>query len=207
MPAPRGGQELVCPEADPYAPIGSGAVSWAASGGNPGGYIVGSEIPFSWWFFAAPATFLGDRTGAFGHSLSWDLVVVQSGTTPDDTEPDVVLIGGGLTLLANGGGIPSTAWTSYSVNLDATSSWTKGSLSGPTASDIEITTALGNLTALYIRGEFYLGPDQEGLDNVALGGPNAVPEPGTLSLTVLPGLAAGVCFWWKRRQHTLTRCA
>jgi hypothetical protein len=62
-------------------------------------------------------------------------------------------------------------WTSYSVPLSA-SGWKRDSLTGAAATADDFTKVLGDLTALWIRGEFNTGPDTGFLDNVRWGASN-----------------------------------
>jgi hypothetical protein len=58
-------------------------------------------------------------------------------------------------------------WTSYVIHLDLTDDW-RLSLGGPRATAADILTVVGDLTDVFIRGEFVTGPDTDGLDNVVL---------------------------------------
>ena len=51
------------------------------TGGNPGGYISGSnDLDAGLWVFVAPAKFLGDKRGAYNRALSFNLLLNISGT-------------------------------------------------------------------------------------------------------------------------------
>lgn len=45
------------------------SVGWISSGGNPGGYINASDLGGNWFWFSAPAKFLGNKSAAFGTSF------------------------------------------------------------------------------------------------------------------------------------------
>jgi hypothetical protein len=97
---------------------------------------------------------------------------------------DVLLAGGGLTLVLDTEVNPSfDAWTHYSADLTS-GSWRLDSLSGAIATDEQIKMALGSLSALRIRAEYQTGSDTDSLDNVVLA---TVPEPGSVAL-LLAGL-------------------
>jgi hypothetical protein len=84
---------------------------------------------------------------------------------------DIILVGGGLTIMADVGSNPpvsSSTWTSYAIGLDETSGWHIGNLQGSAPSLEEFLTVLGDLQAIYIRGEYYSGTDTAKLDNVKL---------------------------------------
>ena len=45
------------------------SVTWHANGGNPGGYISSTDPSGNWFWFTAPAKFLGNQAAAYGYSL------------------------------------------------------------------------------------------------------------------------------------------
>lgn len=153
-----------------------------AAGGNPGGFlrlvdsVVGDVI-----YWNAPGKFLGNKSSAYGFNLTFDLR--QSSTDSQFDDDDVVLIGGALTLVYDTSPNPATAWTSYLVPLLASAGWKVGSLSGAAATEAQMQTVLGGLTAMRIRAEYRSGADTDDIDNIVLNGATAVPEPSTLFLT------------------------
>ncbi len=153
--------------------------SYIAAGGNPGGYIHGTDLTIGGvWYWQAPAKFLGDNSKSYGQSLSFELRMRGSGSL--FTDSDVVLAGGGLTLVYDFAAVPvSAAWTHYSVDLSETAGWKVSTLSGAAATKAQIQTVLGATTALRLRGEFITGTDNGDLDNVIL---SAVPEPETYAM-------------------------
>jgi hypothetical protein len=160
--------------------------AWASSGGNPGGRIGAVDIGTgATWYYVAPSAFLGNVSAAFGGSLSFDLQ--QSSVTSPFDDSDVVLVGGGLTLVYDFTYAPSTSWTSFSVALDPAAGWRQNSTVGPAASSADLGIVLGDLSALYIRGEYRLGSDSSQIDNVFLTAA-PVPEPASAAL-LLAGLA------------------
>src|SRR5262249_7306754 len=121
-------------------------------------------------YWMAPAKFLGNQSAAYGGSLSFDLT--QTPINNPFSQEDVILVGGGMTLVDNTPNIPGSTWTSYHVSLLETG-WKLNNHAGPAATQAQMMTVLSSLTALYIRGEYQLGPDTEGLDNVVLTGGGA----------------------------------
>lgn len=142
------------------------------AGGNPGGYISFADPTANTWYWFAPLKFLGNKLGAYGGTLSFDLVVTGTGVPYD--EEDVILVGGGITLIFTLPARPGTSFTTYHVGLSETG-WRRNTRSGPPATQSDMATALASLTALYIRGEYLLSSDDVGqLDNVVLEGFGAV---------------------------------
>jgi hypothetical protein len=171
---------------------------WLATGGNPGGYFRATDQGSGqYWYFKAPAPYLGDQSAFYGGELRYQLQKF-AGAYNAAFPPWVVLAGGGLTLIydASAQGAPANAWTSYAVPLNANSPgwylatnncWTgtgdSCGFNGATpASLADFQTVLANLDTLLIRGEYTIGGDSAGLDNVAL---------STL-VTGTPGLVS----WW-----------
>lgn len=169
------------------------------SGGNPGGMIQDTDAQSGVaWFFDAPVAFLGDQSRHFDHSLSYDIRHTGSGSLFDAT--DIRLVGGGITLLQNFATLPNPGdWTTFSTFLNGSSGWQVSG--GGAATNADLQTALANVTALQIRGEYLsgaIGGDTGRLDNVILGANTAaVPEPGTFAVA---GLMGGLLLWRKRRR-------
>ena len=139
-----------------------------STGGNPDGYISAADRgEGGFWYWDAPAKFLGNKASAYGETLRFDLR--QSTTELQFDADDVVLIGGGITLTFDTPDNPGTDWTSYSISLTETAGWLNAATGfSPTAPEMQ--AVLADLTALQIRGEFSEGMDIGGLDNVVLEG-------------------------------------
>jgi len=155
---------------------GESAVGYAvypdhdAGGGNPGGAIYATDdsrgIDWNW---QAPPRFLGNRLGVYGGSIEFD----RKRATLDDqfngVRPDVILAGGGMTLVIDPCPSPGLTWTHCSVPLNADAGWRVNRLVvGADATAAEIRTVLKDLTVLRIQGEFQYGWDRGWLDNVRI---------------------------------------
>lgn len=171
--------------------------SFIAAGGNPGGYIHGTDVTIGGvWYWLAPAKFLGNNSTSYGQTLSFDLRMRGSGPLFDAA--DLVLAGGGVTLVYDFATFPGTpAWTHYSVNLAETAGWRVSTLGGALATKAQVQTVLGATTELRIRGEFITGSDNGDLDNVIL---TAVPEPESYAM-LLAGL--GILGAVAKRRRTV----
>ena len=169
-----------------------GSPSWAATGGNPGGFIYAVDPDTGAFGFAAPAKFLGDVSAAYGTPLSFDIAAYD---TPDAATGWVGLEGGGHTLIWHFPA-PSTIypdWHSRSVNMTETGGWEHLD-SGLPPTHAEMVELLDDLDGMVITAEFIEGlpNDISGLDNVIL-----APEPTALAALA----AASVALIARRRRR------
>lgn len=159
-----------------------------AAGGNPGGHIsvldaaAGPTI-----YFQAPSAYLGDFSAAFAGALSFDLQTSAGSLFSND---DVLLTGGGVTLALDIANPSQGSWSSYSVALDDSANWRVGSINGVAATNTQIQTVLGSVSALLIRAEYIVGADTGRLDNVEIVGEVPAPAGAVLMLSGL-AVAAG----------------
>jgi hypothetical protein len=138
--------------------------------GTPGGAIFATDdsrgIDWNW---QAPPKFLGNRLGAYGGSIEFDRKQASTDNQFNGVRPDVILAGGGLTLVIDPCPNPGTNWTYCTVPLTADAGWKVGQLVvGAGATEDEIKRVLKHLTVLRIQGEFRYGPDTGWLDNVRI---------------------------------------
>ncbi|MCA9275041.1 MAG: hypothetical protein KDA29_03350 [Phycisphaerales bacterium] len=139
---------------------------WESTDGNPGGFIAADDIGSGqYWRFAAPAEYLGDLSAYYGQTLSYELKQLGAvGTVSNQSDIDIV--GAGITLEYRFGVTPSGEWTPFSVEISEGAGW---EVAGMPASEAQIQAVLADVTSLSIRGEFRVGADSCGLDNVQLG--------------------------------------
>ena len=169
----------------PYDVLTGGpySVMHSTPGGNPGGFIGLSDTVNGdgVYYFQAPAAFLGDQSAFYAGNLTFSTRPTYTSPAIPYVDADVILIGGGLTLVADAGPEPIPGvWTSYTVPLSEVV-FRKDSLAGAVPTPAEVQTVLSNLTALRIRGEYGNGDDAGALDSVIL----MVPEPSTTASAVL----------------------
>lgn len=189
------------------------ASGWEGAQGNPPGALCGTDHQNGLaWYFSGAEPFLGDLSGFFGGTLSFDLKVTppQAGYPGPVTEdiPDVAIVGDSQSLLYFGlPQTPDSDWYTYSAELSVFGGWylvdssDPGSLRLLTPTTLGVTAAtadamqevLGGVEHFYIRGEYAHGPDQACLDNVRL--TSAVPVAdagGTASLSLLSLIGLGL---------------
>lgn len=158
--------------------------------GNPPGSIVGDDaVVGDIWYFSAPEKFLGDRSGSFGLSLSWDILGLV-GDQEIDGPADVILESGDTRIGLNLDFGPSTeTFSSVSVELDA-DGWefmdTSVATGGDPVDEATFRGVLADLDGLFIRGEYTNFADSAALDNVVLD----VPAPAGAGALAAAGLVA-----------------
>ena len=144
---------------------------YAATGGNPGGYIYSDDtLQGIKFYYNAPAKFLGNVSNAYHKNLTFDMQ--QSARDIVETDDiDVILEGAGLRLVFDTSRNPPRLWFSYNVPLDESTGWHKDTLTGRQPTAAEMKAVLGSLTRLAIRGDYIFGQATSSLDNVVLGAP------------------------------------
>ena len=118
-------------------------------------------------YWRAPAAFRRHAEDAFNGHLRYSLR--QSVNSNQFTADDVVLQGGGLTLVNQEGVAPALApvWTTNSISLSK-GGWTDATGSPEPATGRDMKTALKDLETLLIRAEYQTGPEVDDLDSVSL---------------------------------------
>lgn len=167
---------------------GAGVPTYAAAGGNPGGFVRTGDV-FGWNAYHAPAAFLGDQSAAYGGNLHVEQRVLGS----DGVNYPMVVISDGVLSLQFRTAPPGAGWTVYDIPLLASAGWEVANGSGdpgPAASEAQLQQVLGSLTFLHLDADWFSGSDQVDLDNVRLEsfGPAAVPEPASVALLTAGGL-------------------
>lgn len=143
---------------------------WQATGGIPGGHIrVTDAATGGTWYFEAPPKFRGNKCDAYDRYLRWDQYTSDTtNAQPFGGRPDVMIEGAGLTLVFDNAQNPQLAWTHYDVLLREDAGWRLNDITGPVPTQAEFRSALANISALRIRGEYRSQADFGGLDNVLL---------------------------------------
>jgi Laminin B (Domain IV)/PEP-CTERM motif len=187
--------------ADSFSVVATYTPTFHPTGGNPGGFISTTDQDNGDLTFSAPAKFLGNVSAATG--LSYDLIYPVGTINYQPT--DVILMGNGETLLwkRNPDIVPGPAWTSVSLDFVPSTEWHVTTSNGALATAADFSNVLGDLSGLFIRGEFTTGlVETPGLDNVRLVGASApVPEPGTFSMMGIAGVTVVTMFRQSRRNR------
>jgi laminin B (domain IV) len=172
-------------------PTGDYKSSWTSTGGNPGGFLQGTEItPLGdTGYFIAPGKFLGNLSAYAGGTLTYDLNVIIGSSYFSDVD---VIISNGTTSASWTSNINPVGhgWVTFQVQLNEANFGSN------------LASILSNVTEFQIRGEFINGAEAEGLDNVLLSTAN-VSVPGPIAGAGLPGLifaSGGLLGWWRRRR-------
>ncbi len=157
-----------------------GAATW-----NSGGYIDGGDFA-GWAFHLSPVltgSYLGATSIKFDHSTSgaggpWPLLVLTNGT-------EAIFRQHNHTTLTN--------FVSYDYSLTDATGWLYGN-GGPiqAATLTNINNVLAGLTRIGINADIASGADYTRVDNVQL-----VPEPATMTILALAGIAAA-----RRKRRT-----
>jgi hypothetical protein len=140
--------------------------SFQTTGGN--GFICATDANREDFFFlVAPPKFLGNVSSTYGSRMTFEMKISSQFMLLKGR--DLVLNGGGLSVVQNFKAAPGKDWTPYGFGLDDKSGW----LLEPTfeaATEEHVRTVLRNLTAIRIRGEFVDAPRNEAcLNNVYFG--------------------------------------
>ena len=142
------------------------SASFSPSGGNPGGHASAADSEAGdTWYWRAPDSFLAALAQAYGGTLRFDLK--QSATDSQFDDRDVSIRGGTVTLVYDFPNNPGREWITYTVRLHESAGWVDAA-TRQAATGAQFREVLSAPNSLRIRGEFRMGSDTGGLDNVAI---------------------------------------
>lgn len=151
----------------PYLnPVSTGAVTWSATGGVPGGHISAADPSSNCYYFRAAPAFTGDLSAYLNGSITFSIFSTLDNYT---LERSVLLVGANGVTLAAPIPMPAlNAWSVRSVTLQA-SSFRVNNQSGPPATMAQLQGVLANVAQMYIPAEFgSIVAETVLLDNVLL---------------------------------------
>lgn len=140
-----------------------------AIGGNPGGHLCATDADAELFYFVAPTKYHGRFGQAYGSRFIFDLKTSQAFELTRGR--DVIINGGGLSVVQNFSNPPGTDWTPRlgTVRLEAGSGW-KVEETQADATEEQLRTVLSNVNSIRIRGDYALsGRETTCLDNVYFG--------------------------------------
>jgi hypothetical protein len=186
---------------------GADGLFHSSDGGS--GHVYGTDQSNSVWYFKSPDAWAGDWSSLQDQTIQFDLFLATGAQDPKYfIRGDVILdLKGENSYAVWASSIRPTAneWTHYEVRLDEKSFVVieNGRLTFKSLYEV-----LPEVEGLYIRGDFVLGRETVGLDNVSVGAPEneeraaAVPEPATIIL--LGSGLVGLRFLQKRPKRSRT---
>jgi hypothetical protein len=134
------------------------SLSWREDGGNPGGFLLGEDLGSGQtWYYVTPATWAGDWTPYVGGTLSFELKVIDSGNGSFTFGDVVRIIGRDGSRLSWSCDPPGETWTRRQVSLVPASFGESGE---------SFDQVMGNVSEVWIRGEYSNMRDVGGIDNV-----------------------------------------
>lgn len=119
----------------------------------------------------APVDFLGDKSAYYGGRIFYGVVVrasdgVNYGEAVLRSEAQSLFyVGDTIPAVSSGGGPGEFEYRAIPLRK---SGWHVGSAEGPEATREEMIAVLSNLTGLYLRTEWKLGPDDTSVDNIQM---------------------------------------
>ncbi len=148
--------------------------------GNPAGSVRVGDV-YAETGIAAPATYLGDRSAAYGGSLTYDIFLRF---TDGVTYPAAVLNGGTMSVYYDAPSPTLNTWEHRAIPL--TESGWRVSNTQVAATQTQFQSVLQNLVGLYIYTEWHTGEDDTNVDNVTFpsGITSVTPGPLVPSATV-----------------------
>jgi hypothetical protein len=138
-----------------------GPVAWAPDAGSIGGALEAGGG--NRWYWVAPPKFRGDLSGAYGQALRFSLR--QEWYDARNGDAQVIIDGGGYSIVHHSPYFPDETWTSYSIGLIETEEWWHRG-SGQRVTQAEMRAVLADVQQIKIRGQYMWGAPKTWLDEV-----------------------------------------
>lgn len=147
-------------------PSGPLSTTWQPNGGATGGFLRTPDGANT-TFWRAPSGFLGDRSAAYGGSISFEYRLTTADGDVYNAVDDVLLQSADVVLIADAPQPSRDRWGHSRVPL-LPGYWKVGTCSGPLATGEQILAVLSQLTDIYIRGEHVNGGETNDIDSIIL---------------------------------------
>lgn len=144
--------------------------SYSPDGGVIDGYIYAEDnVLGGVWYFSAPKTYQGNKAEYYNKTIHYSLFQKSNMSDQFDRE-DIIFKSDNKQIFYLVTEYPTDEWTSYSVKINEANGWYVGTFQGQNspATEADMKEVLSNVKALWIRGEFEVGPDTGGLDKVQI---------------------------------------
>ncbi len=152
-------------DAEGWTVVGGGTLAWVATGGNPGGYITGTDTTSGDLYFVSGPEFAGDLRPFYHGTLTFDL---EASAVEHTVFADVRILGSNGQTIVTDMPDATTSWQTFSFALDTTQNWRLNSIGGSQATTTQIYNVLSSVTSIQILSDQVFGDDVSGLDNVRL---------------------------------------
>jgi hypothetical protein len=141
--------------------------SYHMIGGNPGGFIsADDQVSGEIWYFVSPDTWGGDWNPFLGGTISYDLKLISGDSNYHDVVEDVFIVedvdAGNWAKWTSGIAPILDTWKHYEVTVSENNFEIIGNKTWD--------QIISNVSFIVIRGEYIIGPDTEGIDNVRVVG-------------------------------------
>lgn len=172
-----------------WRPGNDASLSWQSEGGNPSGFLQGDDLGDGrQWYYISPESWSGDWTSYVGGKLSFDLRLISTGGGEEFSADILRIYGSNGNFVSWSGTPPRGSWTHYEVDLTP-------SVFG--ISDTEFREIMGDVSEIWIRGEYTYKHDVEGLDNVMVTVPMVLPGIAKIGFGSTPkGSTNWVEYYW-----------
>ncbi|GMV27753.1 MAG: hypothetical protein AMXMBFR58_37840 [Phycisphaerae bacterium] len=157
----------------------SGPEGWRIAGPDPSSYFADPDATtggladwedgslrvfdlFAWTWVRAPFNYEGDRSSAYGGTVTFDLYLTTSDGVP---YPALMLAGATKTLLYNAPSPPIGVWTRMEIPLTEAGWRVNSYSSGAAATAADMQAVLADLRAVFVLTEWRTGPDDTRIDN------------------------------------------
>ncbi|MBS1706309.1 MAG: hypothetical protein JST40_10570 [Armatimonadetes bacterium] len=146
-----------------------GAVTYIASGGNPGGAIRQTDATGTWMCFDAPSGYFGDLSSAAGGEVGFDVSMTTTLGLNPDLPFSVAITGSAGSIYCLHPVRAFAPWQRVRVKLAGGRDWRWNSYNGAAATPAQVLSVLSSVNRVAIMADYQSGTDTCQIDNVYLG--------------------------------------